>query len=302
MINTERVDQFLEMMIAERGASANTLEAYRRDLRDYAETIKISICKARDVDIQFYLASLHDRGLSPRSVARRLSSLRQFYGYLCSEDLCDDNPTKRIASPKLGKNLPKILSEDEVTKLLESMNTWPVAEKLRLCTILELLYATGARVSELTSLTMASFVHNYQAVLLKGKGNKERLVPLNAAAVGVLKSYLGYRLYFSNVEKKKRKENIWLFPSRSKEGHITRQRVGQLIKKVAVEAGIDPSRVSPHVLRHAFATHLLDHGADLLAVQELLGHADVGTTQIYTHVLSQKLVDVVQKGHPLNKK
>ncbi len=296
------LDQFLEMLIGERGVSLNTLVAYRYDIIEFLETANCEVKTVKEKNIQQYLSILHDKNLKPQSIARKLSALRQFYGFLCSENICEENPTYQIPTPKTGRGLPKILREEEIHKLIEAVKFWPKIERLRLLLILELFYATGARVSELISLKLSSFSQEFKAVLLRGKGDKERLVPLNETAIEVLQQYLVSRnLYFPGAKNKKVTASPWLFPSNSKTGHITRQRIGQLIKNLAIKANIDENKVSPHVLRHAFASHLLDHGADLLAVQELLGHADVGTTQIYTHVLSEKLIKVVKEKHPLGR-
>lgn len=302
--NKTYLKQFLEMLVGERGVSLNTLEAYRRDLSDFLEVVyTIDIKGIQESHIQQYLATLYDRGLKEKSVARKLSALRQFYSFLCSEGICKQNPTRQIPMPKLGRSLPKILEEEEINQLVKAIYSFKQADKMRLLTILELLYATGARVSELVSLKISSFSADYKSVLLVGKGSKERLIPLNESAAAIVKEYIKTRCTFLNKkEKSKNKGSLWLFPSNSKFGHITRQRVGQLIKDLACKAKIDRNRISPHIIRHAFATHLLNYGADLLTVQELLGHTDVGTTQIYTHVQYDKLKKIMEEKHPLGKK
>jgi len=302
MDKSSYLEQFLEMLVGERGVSLNTLAAYKRDLTHFLEVISCKAERARASHIQQYLATLYDQGLSSKSVARKLSSLRQFYAFLCSEDVCKENPTRQIPMPKLGRSLPKILEEQEINQLLKAIGSFKKADQIRLFLIIELLYATGARVSELVSLKLSSFSQDYKSVILKGKGSKERLVPLNENATSTVQEYINIRSFSSPGKiNKKRNDSLWLFPSSSKLGHITRQRIGQLIKELACRANIDKKHVSPHVLRHAFATHLLNHGADLLAVQELLGHTDVSTTQIYTHVQHEKLKKVMEEKHPFGK-
>ena len=297
------IGRFEEALTAERGAAENTLESYVNDLEDAGGFLsarrKTSLAKATSEDLRGYLKQLAGRGMAETTSARRLSALRQFYRFLYSEGDRGDDPTAVLDAPKRGRPLPKVLSEDEVEALLATARRQEDPEGLRLIALLELLYATGLRVSELVSLPLAAVARDPQFLIVTGKGGKERLVPLSDAARDALSAYKDQRAAFLSDGR----ESAYLFPSAGKDkqtgGHLTRQRVGQLLKDLAVEAGIMPSKVSPHVLRHAFASHLLDHGADLRAVQQMLGHADISTTQIYTHVLTERLRNLVEQHHPL---
>ncbi len=263
-------EAFLEMLAAERGAAENTLRGY--------------------------LQSLSRAQVAPATAARRLSCLRQFYRFLYAENIRADDPTAKLDSPRKARSLPKILSEEEVERLLAAAHQDDDAESLRRAALLETLYASGLRVSELVGLPLAALREDADMILVNGKGDKERLVPLGDAARGALAAYLKVRVAFlAEGEQSK-----WLFPSRADSGHLTRQRFGQILKEIAIAAGLPPSKVSPHVLRHAFASHLLAHGADLRSVQQMLGHADISTTQIYTHVLEERLRALVQQHHPLS--
>ena len=292
------VEQFLEMMAAERGAAAHTIAAYRRDLKDFAAFCKAPL-KATMSDIERYLGTLHKERYSPRTIARRISALRQFYRFLCEEGLREDDPTQHLETPKQPKNLPKMLSLDEIQQLLAQLSASDTPEDIRLRTMIDLLYASGLRVSELVSLPVASanqIVRTGEPFLrVVGKGNKERLVPVNERAIASLHRYLGVRGVFAT----ELKGSKWLFPSSAAQGYLTRQRFGQLLKLVALDAGLDPARVSPHILRHSFASHLLAGGADLRVIQELLGHADISTTEIYTHLQPERLEALVKQHHPL---
>lgn len=245
------------------------------------------------------------RHLAPRTLARRLSAMRQFFRFLVSDGTRADDPTAGLDPPRLGRPLPKILSEAEVARLIAAAAGWPDEEGARLRALLELLYATGLRVSELVGLPLAAAQRDPRFLLVRGKGGKERVVPLSAPARQALAAYLECRGRFLPQNRRPRtkladtKTARWLFPSRGADGHLTRQRCGQLLKELALAAGLDPARLSPHVLRHAFASHLLDHGADLRSVQQMLGHADIATTQIYTHVQSERLRRLVETAHPL---
>ena len=286
------------MLAAERGAAANTMTAYRRDLIDAAGFLArqaMPIEQAGDRHLRDYLNSLSSRGLAPRSAARRLSALRQFFRFLFTEGRRSDDPTTALDRPRQGRALPKTLDEDEVGRLLAAARARRGADGLRLSLLVELLYATGLRVSELVSLPRAAVRRDPRVLIVQGKGGKERMIPLGDAARGVLAQYLSV----SGRTGSGAADSKWLFPSHGRDGHLTRRRVGQLLKELALEAGLDPDKVSPHVLRHAFASHLLDHGADLRSVQKMLGHADISTTQIYTHVLSARLRSLVQEKHPL---
>jgi integrase/recombinase XerD len=299
-MDARHVEAFLEMLAAERGASVNTIEAYQRDLIQCARFLAardVVFGGARSEDLRSYLAALGETRLSPRTVARRLSALRQFYRFLFSEGLRGDDPTAGLEAPRQGRSLPKVLSEGEVDAMLKAAHARSGPDGVRLVTLLELLYATGLRVSELVGLPVSAVARDPQVLIVRGKGERERLVPLNDAARQALAAYRVERGRFLPGGRDSR----WLFPSRGKNGHLTRHRVAQLLKALAGEAGIDPRRVSPHVLRHAFASHLLNRGADLRSVQKMLGHADISTTQIYTHVLDERLKSLVRERHPLSR-
>ncbi|MBH69583.1 MAG: tyrosine recombinase [Rhodospirillaceae bacterium] len=294
----QTIDRFIEMLVAERGASFNTCQAYRSDIcrfRDYQKNNKKSFETADTDDIRSYLKHLSEVGIGTRTSARQLSSLRQFFKFLYVEGIKLDNPTLDIDSPKTSKALPKVLSECEVEKLLIAAHQSMTPEGLRLTCLLEIAYATGLRVSELVSLPETAFRRQPNILFVKGKGGRERMVPLTQAAVDALAAYKKVRINFL----KPNGESKFLFPSRSKQGYLTRRRLGQLLKELAIQVGIKPSKVSPHVLRHAFATHLLNGGADLRSLQQMLGHSDISTTQIYTHVLQERLISVVSSYHPL---
>jgi len=300
----KELEAFLEMLAAERNAALNTRMAYARDLRDFQAFLsrrQASLAAADAESIRAYLARLDRAGAAPRTAARRLSALRQFYRFLAAEGWRKDDPTLAIDAPKLGRPLPKVLSEEEVTRLIEAAAALPGAEGARLVTMAELLYATGLRVSELVSLPLASVTRDQRTLLVRGKGGKERIVPLSEPALDALQTYLERRREFLQGPPERPVASPWLFPSRGKSGHLTRVRVSQLLKDLAAKGGIDPARVSPHVLRHAFASHLLSHGADLRSLQKLLGHADISTTQIYTHVAGERRQALVRDHHPLSK-
>ena len=298
-----RIEAFIEMLQAERGAAANTVAAYQNDLDDFtafvkSRGIKAGAERASADDVRAYVARLSEAGMAPRTGARRLSALRQFFRFLCAENFRADDPTAVIDAPRQGRSLPKILGEDQVGLLLEAARQREGAEGLRLTALLELLYATGLRVSELVSLPLAVALRDPRFIVVRGKGNKERMVPLSGPARAALVDYLAIRPRFLGGAK----DSKYLFPSRGARGHLTRHRFAQLLKELTAEAGLDPAQVSPHVLRHAFATHLLNHGADLRSVQQMLGHADIATTQIYTHVQDDRLKALVQNHHPLAKR
>ncbi|HWU63271.1 MAG TPA: site-specific tyrosine recombinase XerD [Ensifer sp.] len=303
------VEAFLEMMSAERGAAQNTLASYRRDLDDARAFMKrrgVALTEAASADLSAYLSDLAAQGFENSSQARRLSSLRQFYKFLYAENLRGDDPSGIIDAPKKNRPLPKILNEDTVGKMLtlaaeEAQRPGPgQTDRLRMAALLELLYATGMRVSELVSLPARVLNGEGRFLLIKGKGNKERMVPLSRPAIAALDAY-GAALR-AEAAAKDGPESPWLFPARSKEGYLPRQVFARDLKALAARAGVPASAVSPHVLRHAFASHLLQNGADLRAVQELLGHSDISTTQIYTHVLDEQLQKLVHEHHPLAKK
>ena len=293
------IGAFLEMMRAERGAAKNTIDAYRRDLSDYAGFVagrKQSLLDASRETVNAYLDQLRRDGLSASSSARRLSAIRQFHRFLCANAIRGDDPTRIVASPKSRRALPKVLSVAEVDKLLataEAEANAPAeppqqAAALRLYVLLELLYATGLRVSELVSLRRQAVMRDTSFLTVTGKGSKERVVPLNDRARDAVKAYL-----------KTLEPGPFLFPAGGAEGFLSRQVFARDLKALASRAGISAARIAPHVLRHAFASHLLAGGADLRVVQMLLGHSDISTTQIYTHVLDDKLRDLVETHHPL---
>jgi len=284
------------MLAAERGAAPLTLAAYRNDLSDLARFLSargVMIEAAEATALHAYLAAA--TALAARTLARRISAMRQFYKFLVTDGIRGDDPTAGLDTPGLGRPLPKILSEREVAGLMAAAGTWPGDEGIRLICLVELLYATGMRISELVTLPLASAQRDPRFLVISGKGGRERVVPLSEPSRLALTAYLVCRDGFLPDSQPSR----WLFPSRGRAGHLTRQRSGQLLKELAVKAGLDPDRLSPHVLRHAFASHLLDHGADLRSVQQMLGHADIATTQIYTHVLSDRLRKLVETAHPL---
>ena len=292
------IDAFLDMIVAERGAAANTVAAYRRDLAHAADWLArrgIALAAADAANLQQYFRSLTRAGLAASTAARRLSALRQFFGFLHGEGRRPDDPAALLDAPRRARPLPKILSEAEVDRLLVCAKARSGPDGLRLRAMLELLYASGLRVSELVGLPFPPQPDDNRFLLVRGKGGKERLVPLSEPALAALDDYLALRPRFL----KPGRQSPWLFPSRGGSGHLTRVRFNQLLDELALEAGLDPRRISPHVLRHAFASHLLAHGADLRAVQQMLGHADIATTQIYTHVLEERLKALVQRHHPL---
>ena len=301
---SDEVELFLDMMATERGASVNTLDSYRRDLEDYSAFLhdkRRTVEAATTADIRAYLAALAKRALASSSVARRLSAVRQLHRFLYAEGRRKDDPAAVLEGPRRGRPLPKILTVDQVSKLLATAQDAvrkdaKPAEKLRaarLLCLLEVLYATGLRVSELIALPATAARAEGDTVVVRGKGGKERLVPLGDAARRAMQDY---RQLTTEAGVK---NSRWLFPAFSDSGHVTRQHVARELKGLAIDAGIEPRKMSPHVLRHAFASHLLANGADLRIVQALLGHADVSTTQIYTHVLDERLKSMVRDLHPL---
>lgn len=304
-MSARSIDLFLDMMAAERGAARNTLDAYRRDLEDAAHRLGaqgVGLEGAQTPDVEQLLAGLASDGLSPATAARRLSALKRYYRFLLKEGLRADDPAKTLSGPKKPRPLPKVLSEAQVEALFETADRVEGAEGVRLRALLELLYAGGLRVSELVTLPLSAFARSERCLVVKGKGGKERLVPLTNSAIRAVDDYKAVRSEHlpSRAAASQAAASRYLFPSRTaKEGHLTRERFAQLLKGLSVEAGLDPQTVSPHVMRHAFATHLLANGADLRSVQSLLGHADVSTTEIYTHVLEARLKALVHDAHPL---
>jgi integrase/recombinase XerD len=297
------IELFLDMLAAERGAGENTLAAYRNDLEDLSAHLRASrstIANATTDSLRRFLAGLAERGFKSSSLARRLSAVRQLYRFLYSEGKRGDDPAAVLEGPKRARSLPKVLSIADVDKLLKMARTnsdnaeQPFSQRLRatrLLCLLEVVYATGLRVSELVALPAAAARRDQHMLVVRGKGGKERLVPLNKEAKSAMAEYLELR--------KRDKESKWLFPSFGEQGHLTRQHFARELKALGVACGIQSSQLSPHVLRHAFASHLLHNGADLRVVQTLLGHADISTTQIYTHVLEERLKTMVRDLHPL---
>ena len=298
-----QIEAFLEMMAAERGASANTLSAYHRDLDDAAEFVGGALSAAGADHLRSYLSELANRGFSPATQARRLASLRQFFGFLYAEGHRDDDPTGQLIGPKKPQSLPKTLSVAEVGRLIEQADTEANAIRAssqaglsarRMHALVEVLYATGMRVSELVSLPIEIARRDERFFMVRGKGGRERLVPLSPAAREAMAAWLtardGNEIW---------SENRYLFPAGSDTGHLSRQVFARELKSLAARSGIASAKVSPHVMRHAFASHLLQNGADLLSVQQLLGHSDISTTQIYTHVMEERLTELVNDHHPL---
>lgn len=301
---------FLEMLASERGASANTLDAYRRDLQEFSSYLagcNRAMAAVEPQDIRGFMTALSKSGKAPASRARKLSTLRQLYRHLLAEGAVGEDPTHGLTGPKSTRALPQTLSVGEVDRLItaarariEPSRGRDRVRAVRMYCLIELLYATGMRVSELVALPRQVLDGDDRVLTIRGKGGRERMVPLNSAARAALERYLSLgRVPEDGVAPMLKTR--WLFPSKSESGHLTRQRFAQDLKEVAIEAGLDAERVSPHVLRHAFATHLLDRGADLRAVQQLLGHADISTTEIYTHVLEERLKRLVLEHHPLAK-
>jgi len=301
------LETFLEMLAVERGAAENTLAGYRRDLEDFSGFLgRKTLAAAQAEDISAYMGDLNRRGFAETSQARRLSAIKQFYKFLYSEGSREDDPTRTLSAPKKRGSLPKVLSIAEVDTLIETARAETekpqksAAARLRaqrMYTLIEVLYATGLRVSELVALPVSAALRDARLIEIRGKGGKERLVPLSHAAQAAMKDYVGLRAAEGAYEK-----SPWLFPSHGGSGHLTRQHFARDLKDLALAAGLDASKVSPHVLRHAFASHLLQNGADLRVVQQLLGHADISTTQIYTHVLDERLRELVESAHPLARK
>jgi integrase/recombinase XerD len=289
---TRRLEAFLEMVAAERGAARNTLAAYRADLEDLAAHLAargLGLGGADQAALRDYLAAITAAGLSARTQARRLASIRQFHKFLLREGLRKDDPARLLDSPTLHPSLPKNLTEAEVDRLLEEAAAAPGLPGLAMRAGLEILYATGLRISEMLALPAAALTANAEMLLVRGKGDKERIVPLSDAA----------REAALTLRQARNKPGRWLFPGRDGVRPLTRQAFFLQLKQLVLKAGIDPARVSPHVLRHSFASHLLARGADLRSLQMLLGHADIATTQIYTHLLAERLQKLVEEHHPL---
>ena len=297
-----QIEAFLEMMAVERDASPHTLSAYARDLADAEHGVGPGgLMAADETAVEAWYVELATRGLSAATAARRRSAVRQFYRFALGEGWRADDPSRRLDAPKQGRRLPKVLTRRVVEALLEAVARRDKASAVRTLALIELTYASGLRVSELLALRIEAVRRDPAWLTIRGKGGKERLAPLNDAARAAVRAWL-------EVREAARKplpsgalppDSPWLFPSRGASGRLTPRRFAQILDQAAVDAGIDPARVSPHVLRHAFATHLLEGGADLRVVQTLLGHADIATTQIYTHVATDRLSQVVHRHHPL---
>ncbi|MGA0545729.1 site-specific tyrosine recombinase XerD [Brevundimonas sp. VNH65] len=297
-----QIEAFLEMMAVERDASPHTLSAYARDLADAEQGVGPGgLMAADEAGVEAWYADLAQRGLSAATAARRRSSVRQFYRFVLGEGWRPDDPSRRLDAPKQGRNLPKILSREDIDALLAAVAKRDAAAAVRALALIELAYASGLRVSELLNLRVEAVRRDPAWLTIRGKGGKERLAPLNDPARAAVRAWLDVR----DAARKAlpsggpAPDSPWLFPSRGAGGRLTPRRFAQILDQAAIDAGIDPARVSPHVLRHAFATHLLEGGADLRVVQTLLGHADIATTQIYTHVATDRLSQVVQRHHPL---
>ena len=293
------LDAFLDMLVAERGVANNTKSAYEADIMQAGQFFarrKKNLAEVDEYDITSFLKSL--ASLAPKSRARKLSSLKQYFRFLVSENVRKDDPTTQQDGPKLNRSLPNVLSIDDMQRLFAAVDG-ETPEALRMCALLELAYGSGLRVSELMSLPLSAYSNKRKAMLVRGKGDKERLVPLSSPAHEAVAAYLDVRKSFIP---KKTKTSAYLFPSNSKEGYLSRIRFYQLLKDVAAKAGLPFKKIHPHSLRHAFATHVLSGGADLRSLQQMLGHADIGTTQIYTHVVRDHLQKTVETHHPLAKK
>jgi integrase/recombinase XerD len=308
------IDLFLDMLAAEQGAGDNTLEAYRRDLSDLSEFLSHSgqsFAVAETQMLRDFLADLDTRGFKSSSIARRLSAIRHLFRFLLNERLRSDNPAAILSGPKRGRALPKVLSIADVDRMLTRAKELALdsdasalqrLRRIRLYCLLEVLYATGLRVSELVALPLSAARHDARMIVVRGKGNKERLVPLNDASRQAMTDYLAAMDLLRPETRKNATTSKWLFPSFGESGHLTRQHFARDLKELAVSAGLAARLVSPHVLRHAFASHLLHNGADLRIVQTLLGHTDISTTQIYTHVVEERLKSLVRDLHPLAEK
>ncbi|HEX2580644.1 MAG TPA: site-specific tyrosine recombinase XerD [Dongiaceae bacterium] len=292
-------DAFLEMLAAERNAAPATRAAYGQDLREllvFLERSGLTPRTAQEATIKGFLSRLHHGGRDPRTIRRKISTFRQFFLFLLAEKRRADNPMAGIEAPRLGRKLPKILSREQIGALIAATARMPPGERVRLDAMVELLYASGLRVSELVGLPLSAVKPGQPFLRVTGKGNKERIVPLNETAAGKLAAYLEVRARFLSRDR----PSPYLFPSRG--GHVTRQRFGQLLKELARAAGLAERTLSPHVIRHCFASHLLEGGADLRALQKMLGHADIATTQIYTHVTTERLHETLDAAHPLGRK
>ncbi|MDZ4760057.1 MAG: tyrosine recombinase [Alphaproteobacteria bacterium] len=302
MLDARRIDAFLDTLRAERGAADNTIDAYRRDLEDASSFLRANqsnLIDAREADLAAYMRDLTDRGLSDATAARRLSALRRFFRFQLRENDRSDNPTSRLDGPTLTRQPPDVLSREEVGRLIEAAQG-PEPTDIRAVCLVELLYGAGLRASECCDLPLSALpTGSATTLIVRGKGDKERISPLGRPALAALAAYMAIRETFLPKSAVRKTAERYVFPSRGAGGRLTRRRLGQLLEGLAVKTGIQLDRVTPHALRHAFATHLLSGGADLRAVQLLLGHADISTTQIYTHVVTDELRDLLETAHPL---
>ena len=297
-----RIEAFLEMMSAERGASEHTLDAYGRDLMDASGFLGGDLCRASPDQISAWMQDLSVRGFATSTAARKLSAVKRFFRFLFEEGDRKTDPTSKIDGPKTHRDVPDVLSREEMTGIIEACG-----EDIRLKCLVELLYGAGLRASELVSLPMGALPRRKamgrwetREIIIRGKGGKDRLCPLGKPALSAITDWLGVReKSLPKAPQARARAAGYVFPSRGKQGHLTRRRLGQMLDGLAVKAGIAPARLHPHALRHAYATHLLQGGADLRAVQTLLGHADISTTQIYTHVLTDELTELLETSHPL---
>ena len=301
MDDRSRIGAFLEMMSAERGASPNTLDAYGRDLLDASEYCRLRLVSATSADLSGWLADLAARGMAPSTQARKLSAVRRFFRFLFQEGDRKDDPTARLDGPSPEREVPDVLSREEVSRLIAACE-----DDKRLKCLVELLYGAGLRASELVTLRVGNLPRRKAGqwmsadIIIRGKGGKDRLCPLGRAALIALSEWLDVREgSLPDNPMIRSKAEGFVFPSRGKEGHLTRRRLGQMLEELAAKAGLRSERVYPHALRHAYATHLLQGGADLRVVQTLLGHADIATTQIYTHVLTDELAELLETAHPM---
>ena len=299
-LNQQLIALFLDMMAVDRDARPSTLKNYVRDLErfsEFAAGLGEELASAGQSDISQWLVELDRDGISPATAALKMSAIKQFYNFLYTEGIRADNPAAKISRPRLKRPVPKSLSQSEARALFEILKNDTSAQGMRLLAMIELTYGSGLRVSELVTLKLSSVHGNRDTMVIRGKGGRERMVPVTAPARAAIGSYLLVRHAFIP---KSADASPWLFPSRGKSGHISPARFTQLLKSLAAAAGIDPIRMSPHILRHAFATHLVEGGADLRSVQEMLGHAHIATTEIYTHVARGRLRALIEKAHPLS--
>ena len=293
------VENFLSMMVAERGASQNTIENYQRDIEQFLLLLnQKNFSLVTEEDVSLVVQKLTNMHYAPKSVARKISAIREFFKFLFSLNIIKENPTTYLMSPKQHKSLPKFLTEDELTLLIKTAQAKDSFSSRRMATMLVLMSECGLRVSELVGLPENCINYEKNEILIKGKGSKERLIPISKEAQTAVLDYTNYREHFMKAGRR----SIWLFPSvKSSSGHVSREAFFIALKELALEAGLNPEKVSPHVLRHTFATRLLNHDADLRSVQKMLGHEDISTTEIYTHITSEKLINTVKRLHPLSR-